>query len=248
MGQKQSAEQQTINERLHPRDRESEALLVAETRLHAPAVVEAQEEQQRLTEAHERLILTDERRQLECVPTPSVAGLKRNEGYPVLEPNLSPYSVDISTDIESMVTKNELEASGEVSVQITAWCESLRLHDCLAKILHDLEPLKEGDPLQKVSNLKEMQIQDACLLFQSALAEILKEHILKLNDAINSYKKTSSESVSRNKTWQKFSISSTECEKMECGNIDDFHKGLAKRIGNNKLIIFGRLKFVKKSK
>ncbi len=115
-------------------------------------------------------------------------------------------------------------SSNLLSDSVKAWCESLSLHDHLAKTLLDLglHGASSTDPLVQISHLQESEIRSVCESFQLVLINLLTGNVEKLKNAVDAYTKCVSIDIG-----DKFSISS----EMECGKIDDFHKGLTGRIG-----------------
>jgi hypothetical protein len=129
-------------------------------------------------------------------------------------------TMDISGD--GVLDFEEFKRAVRFPGPIEQWAKTMDL----AQLLTDSIPVKEGiDALRALSQMSNTDIDDTCAAFIRGLKRMLAENVLNLR---NSFETQDTRDAQADQHASKFEIFS-----LSCGRINDFHKGISGRIGED---------------
>ncbi len=133
-------------------------------------------------------------------------------------------SLDVNSDGKLDIW--EFQAAVQAESLLEEWARSLKVHQLVA----DAIPRREGEnPLITASNLSPDVIALVATAAADGIQEILKMEVKRLRESFARMEKKDVNNLAL-----KFQ---SKAPKMNCGNFEDFHRGLTAHIGNLQLLI-----------
>jgi hypothetical protein len=140
-------------------------------------------------------------------------------------------------DDDAGMDKDEFIRVINMPSELEPWSSTLPLAKLLAACL---EPMlariaSASDPVRKVANLTSKEIHEVTVAFSGAMSLLLEEQAKELKLSYSLLDKLAADGSDQSNT--KFQIIP-----MNVGNSDNFHKGLANRVGEHRRPLLGQLR------